>query len=187
MKLKDILNEMPSMVPQSGYPFDKQSQNSLDAATANPNQFIEKYNDGEISIRESRADPNSLRMFSGDQAIGHMILSDTGMSKQVGAQVWQVSDVWINPEYRNKGLGKKFYNYVLKERKEGFASVAAMTPSSRRIYTSMLDDPSVTVFGILRQHRNSEFESVQLHKGENGITTGASDIPVHTAVIPPGN
>ena len=182
MKLKDILNEMPSMVPQQAYPYDRESEMTVAAATNDPSAFVEKYSDGNISIRERKTDPARIYLFSGDQAVGVFILVRYPRpSAHLGQTVHQVSNVWIDPDYRNKGFGTMLYNYILQQRKEGFASGAAMTPSSRRVYTSMLNNSSVEVFGLL--YNDGEYERVELYKGKDGITTGSAEDDKRTVFV----
>jgi len=174
MKLRDILIEAPFMVKQSGYPkdFGERSQQDVDFATNNPWKYKEKYREGDISFREDFRG-YVITVWLDEEAIGVMHLKPVMLSKIIGATAHQVMNVWIDPKHRNKRIGLKLYNYVLHQRKEGFASHEFMTPASRRIYTSLLDDPSVDVYALLR-NEDGTFRRVELNKRTRGLTTGST-------------
>jgi hypothetical protein len=58
------------------------------------------------------------------------------------------------------------YNHIIHGRGEAFASGAAMTPASRRVYTSLFRDPTVDAYALTGEGR------VELSVGPDGVTTG---------------
>jgi hypothetical protein len=129
-----------------------------------------------------------LFLFVKDVAVGMMHLVDSRLPKKlVGKKSWQVMNVYLKPEYRNQRLGLELYDYVLHHKKQAFASGAAMTPSSRRIYTSNLKNPSVDVYALIKGFTSladmeamwdvgrdvePEYDRRELHVGPDGVTTG---------------
>jgi len=174
MKLHDILIEAPFMVKQSGYPAD--FQHAAERAVALANQYTsyyqEKYRDGDVSFGEDPSG-NMIIVYVDDEAIGMMHLERSRLSKVIGTPSHQVMNVWIKREHRNKGIGLKLYNYVLRQRKEGFASACYMTPASRRLYTSLLGDPSVDVYALLH-NKDGTYQRQELNKRTRGLTTGSA-------------
>jgi len=172
MKLQD-LKEMPAMVPQSVYPLDKQSIGALQSATQSSDKLKELSRDGDISIKINPERSNVLYVFVDDEAVGIMELTPSRV--EVDVRAWQVSNVFVSPEYRNRMLGIMLYNFVLHRRGEAFAAGAAMTPSSRRIYTSLFKDPTVDVYALVGKDRErKDRERKELEIAPEGVTTGDS-------------
>lgn len=178
------------MVPQDQYPagLASDAEEWLQSATNNPSDLKEKYRKGDIRIMSLKG--VHLFLFVKDVAVGHMHLVDArNLKKIIGKRAWQVMNVYVKPEYRNQRLGIMLYDYVLHHRNHAFASGESMTPSSRRIYTSKLKDPSVDVYALIRDYSNFEMPSKgslwsetplnqkaysrrELHTGPDGVTTG---------------
>jgi len=177
MELTELVTEAPLMVKQGGYPpfFKKDAMNSISRAAMNP-ALKETYRDGDVVFKENPSNPNNIYVFFGDEPIGVMNLAQSkAITHTIGKPAYQVMNVFILPEYRNKGIGIKLYNYVLHQRDEAFASGAAMTPASRRIYTSLLGDPSVDVYA-LKFNRPGDYERIELNKRTRGLTTGKTKL-----------
>lgn len=175
MKLRDILNEAPVMVKQGGYPKEFQDRAEDDIYLANqlPHRHKEMYRAGNISFRENY-NHRIITVWVDDKAIGVMNIQPSLLSKVIGTPSHQVMNVWIDPKHRNKKLGLKLYNYVLHQRREGFASGAVMTPASRRIYTSLLGDSTVDVYALLYNEDDGTFSRQELNKRTRGLTTGST-------------
>lgn len=165
MRLHDILLEMPAMVPQGMYPLEKSSVTDLEDATIlGPSRYTLLFQDKNVRIVCPPHRPTDLYLFFDDTAIGVMSLARSRI-EALTVPGWQVMNVFILPEYRNKKLGLMLYNYVLHHRKEAFASAAAMTPASRRVYTSLFKDPTVDVYAIVNKQRQ------EVVVGPDGIST----------------
>lgn len=165
MRLHDILLEMPYMVPQEMYPLGKSSVTELEDATIHGlSRYTLLFQDKNVRIVCPPPNPNRLYLFVDDTAVGIMSLAQARI-ESLTVPAWQVVNVFILPEYRNKKLGLMMYNYVLHQRKEAFASAAAMTPASRRIYTSLIKDQTVDVYAIVNKQRQ------EVVNGPDGIST----------------
>lgn len=185
MKIHEIIAEAPEMVPQDRYPAElaDDAEQWLQSVTDDPSELKEKFRDGNIRIMSLEG--VHLFLFDGDTAVGHMHLVDAkNLKKVIGKRAWQVMNVYVKPEYRNQRLGIMLYDYILHHRKHAFASGAQMTPSSRRIYTSKLKDPSVDVYGLVKDFSGAtkgdlytygaamKYERIELRAGSDGVTTG---------------
>ena len=172
MRIQQILTEVPFMVSQKDYGAVKgEAVRALEIASSKPNAYRTEYEEGNIRI--AVGDRNELILFAGDRAVGVMHLTPDRIGKQLGKTVWQVTNVYVLPKSRDKKFGLMLYKHILHHRKEAFAASAAMTPSSRRIYDSLLRDPSVDVYALRAVDRyEDEYEKLELHIGPDGITTG---------------
>jgi len=176
MRTYEILTEVPIMVSQEKYPFETESIRLLQQATMRPDAHRTEYEKGDLRIASSRDE--ILFVFIKDTAVG--VIELTGVSENIedliGRQAWQALNAYVLPEHRNKKLGVMLYQHVLHRRKEAFAAGAAMTPSSRRVYSSLLKDPTVDVYALYSEDPYGELERLELQMGPKGVTTGASEV-----------
>ena len=186
------LSEAPVMVKQGEYPtgLEGRAKQDISYATNNSHQLQEKSRGGNIRFMEGTKD-TQIFVFDKEVSIGIMeLVISPQVSKHIGVASFQVFNVFILQQYRNKGIGKKLYEYVLHERGDAFASGASMTPASRRVYTSFLGDPTVDVFALKKSFTphndrsnfrfgsrfdNTTFERVELNKRTRGLTTGSTE------------
>ena len=90
-----------------------------------PPDMKEEYRSGKLRIMSD--DYTYLYLYMNDVAVGklHLVNGGNDIKKLVGTRVWQVMDVFVSPEFRNKRLGLMLYNFVLHHRKHAFGSAAA--------------------------------------------------------------
>ena len=163
MKIKDLtLFEMPYMVDQKAYPNTDGNVRHLSRLT--PAGMEEEFSNGRFRIMSKS--PTVLHLFDGDKAIGLMYLMNS-MRAIPGKQGRTVVDVFILPEYNNQKLGLLMYKHIILNRQEAMVAATAMTPSSRRIYGSLLQDPAIHVYGLTK-----DGEPKPLFIGPEGITSG---------------
>lgn len=177
------------MVPAKAYDqLEKSSIELLKRATMGHTNYRVEYKTGDITIR-SRG--NILFVFIKDTAVGVLDVTDASLKVKeiIGRQTWQVKNVYILPEHRNKRLGLLLYHHILHRRKQAFAAGAALTPSSRRIYDSLLRDSTVDVYALYFEEvkkQEYEYRRVELHLGPDGITTGDRDIDKNSEFVAVG-
>lgn len=174
MRIHEILTEVPYMVPQKQYaPVESDALRTLKNASSRPDAYRTEYEEGDTRIASRRDD--ELVLFIGDLAVGMMHLTNAHAGEQLDRETWQVMNVYVLPEHRNKKLGLMMYQHVLHHRKEAFAAGAAMTPSSRRVYDSLWKDPTVDVYA-LHVDNEGEYKKLDLKIGPDGVTTGDRQI-----------
>ncbi len=183
MKLREILTEVPAMV---NYPKMFIGQAEDDLATVRIDQLKTEHQEGNVRIA-SYGSFGALYLIVDDVAIGLMALhKNHNISDALSKKAWQVTNVYLLPEHRNKRYGLMLYHHVLFNRNEAFAAGAAMTPDSRRVYTSMWRDPKIDVFAYtfptMRERQDNTPVRRELRIGPEGVSTGDDDVD-HTAVF----